>query len=74
MNAGSVGMPFDDPGAYWLLGPGVELRRTNYDVMTAAERVRKMRHPLAEDFASKSILAPPSKQSMIEAFGKAGLK
>jgi putative phosphoesterase len=33
VNAGSVGMPYDDePGAYWLaLGPGVEHRRTAYD-------------------------------------------
>jgi predicted phosphodiesterase len=34
VNAGSVGMPYEDePGAYWaLLGPGVQLRRTVYDV------------------------------------------
>jgi predicted phosphodiesterase len=34
VNAGSVGMPYEDlPGAYWaLLGPDVELRRTEYDV------------------------------------------
>ncbi len=34
VNAGSVGMPYEDEsGAYWLLlGPGVELRRTPYDV------------------------------------------
>jgi predicted phosphodiesterase len=34
VNAGSVGMPYEDePGAYWaLLGPGVQLRRTEYDV------------------------------------------
>jgi putative phosphoesterase len=33
VNAGSVGMPYDDePGAYWLaLGPGIEHRRTPYD-------------------------------------------
>jgi predicted phosphodiesterase len=33
VNAGSVGMPYDDePGAYWLaLGPNVEHRRTAYD-------------------------------------------
>jgi putative phosphoesterase len=32
VNAGSVGMPYEDePGAYWAtLGPGVELRRTLY--------------------------------------------
>jgi putative phosphoesterase len=34
VNAGSVGMPYEDePGAYWaLLGPDVELRRSEYDV------------------------------------------
>jgi predicted phosphodiesterase len=33
VNAGSVGMPYEDlPGSYWaLLGPDVELRRTEYD-------------------------------------------
>jgi putative phosphoesterase len=33
VNAGSVGMAYDDePGAYWLaLGPGIEHRRTPYD-------------------------------------------
>ena len=33
VNAGSVGMSYEDePGAYWvLLGPEVELRRTEYD-------------------------------------------
>jgi predicted phosphodiesterase len=32
INAGSVGMPYEDAaGAYWaLLGPDVELRRTEY--------------------------------------------
>lgn len=32
VNAGSVGMPYEDqPGAYWaLLGPDIELRRTEY--------------------------------------------
>jgi predicted phosphodiesterase len=33
VNAGSVGMAYEDePGAYWaLLGPGVNLRRSEYD-------------------------------------------
>jgi len=33
VNSGSVGMPYEDePGAYWtLLGPDVELRRTDYE-------------------------------------------
>ena len=38
---GSVGMPFGEPGAYWLLlGPDVELRHTSYDLERAAERIR----------------------------------
>src|SRR5579859_5773699 len=42
VNAGSVGMPFGPAGADWLLlGPGVELRHTDYDREAAAERVRK---------------------------------
>jgi putative phosphoesterase len=38
VNAGSVGLPYEGrPGAFWaLLGPEVELRRTEYDVEPAA--------------------------------------
>lgn len=37
VNAGSVGLPYEGaPGAFWtLLGPGVEPRRTEYDVEAA---------------------------------------
>jgi putative phosphoesterase len=56
VNAGSVGMPFQRPGAYWLLiGPGVELRRTDYDLAAAAERVRATAYPLADDFATRIV-------------------
>ncbi len=44
VNAGSVGMPYEGrPGAYcWaLLGPGVELRRTAYDVDRAVVALRE---------------------------------
>jgi diadenosine tetraphosphatase ApaH/serine/threonine PP2A family protein phosphatase len=75
VNAGSVGMPFDTPGAYWLLlGSAIELRRTDYDLQEAARRVRQTRYPLAEEFASKSILTTPSRQSMIDALSKAELQ
>jgi predicted phosphodiesterase len=37
VNAGSVGMPFGEPGADWLLlGPGVQFRHTSYDLTGAA--------------------------------------
>ena len=60
VNAGSVGMPFGEAGADWLLlGPHVELRRTRYDLAAAATRVRHTQYPLAEEFAARNILQPP---------------
>jgi predicted phosphodiesterase len=75
INAGSVGMPFQDAGAYWaLLGPGIELRKTDYDLEAAAARVRATAYPQAEPFAATSILQPPSEQATLEQFKKAELK
>ena len=74
VNAGSVGMPFAEPGAYWLLlGPGVQLRRTPYDLAKAGERVRATAYPQAEDFAARNILEPPSESDMLNVFTRAGL-
>ncbi len=74
VNAGSVGMPFGEPGAYWLLlGPDIQFRRTHYDLTRAAERVRQTRYPHAEDFAARNILQPPSEQQTLEAFSRAEL-
>ncbi len=68
VNAGSVGAPFGAPGAYWaLLGPGVELRRTDYDLAGAAESIRATRHPHAAEQA-ENLLKPPSEESMLELF------
>ena len=75
VNAGSVGMPFGEPGAYWLLlGPDLTLRRTNYDLAAAAERIRRTKYPQAEEFASGYILQPPSEDTMLAAYGRAQLK
>jgi predicted phosphodiesterase len=75
VNGGSVGMPFGEPGAYWLLlGPDVQLRHTAYDFAKAAERIRASSYPQAEDFAAQNVLRPPSEKQMIEAFSKAELK
>ena len=64
VNAGSVGMPYEDaPGAYWaLLGPGVELRRTPYDLEAAAERIRASGFPAAEEYASEHVLRVVSRE------------
>jgi len=54
INAGSVGMPFGRTGADWLrLGPGIQLRHTNYDLGRAAERIRQTTYPQAADFAGR---------------------
>lgn len=75
VNAGSVGMPFGEPGAYWLLlGPEVRLQRTRYDLDAAAQRVRSTGYPSARDFAERSILSPPSEQEMLETLTRAELK
>jgi len=75
VNAGSVGMPFGDPGAYWLLlGPNVELRHTTYDLTKAAERIRATSYPQAQDFADGSILRPPSEETTLAAFTKVEVK
>ena len=75
VNAGSVGMPFQEPGAYWLLlGPDVQLRRTAYDLAKAAARIRGTEYPQAEDFAAHNVLQPPSEAAMLEAFTKVPLK
>ena len=63
VNAGSVGMPFGQPLADWLLlGPEVELRHTRYDLPKAAERIRATNYPQAEDFARNSVLQPPRRR------------
>jgi putative phosphoesterase len=69
VNAGSVGMPFGEPGADWLLlGPDMQFRHTAYDLAHAAERVRTTAYPQAEDFAARNILTPPTEQEMLEIF------
>lgn len=71
VNAGSVGMPFGDPGAYWLLlGPDVEFRRTRYDFAAATERVRATGYPQASEI---ELLRPPSWAEMLERFEAAAL-
>jgi len=75
INAGSIGASFQGPGAYWtLMGPTVQLRRTYYDVERAAARVRATRYPQKEEFASTSILQPPTEEATLKLFANAALK
>ena len=74
INAGSVGMPFGDPGADWLLlGRHIELRHTTYDLDAAAKRIRATGYPGAQEFASNNVLNPPSEEQMLAVFAAAEL-
>jgi len=75
VNAGSVGMPYGEPGAYWLLlGPTIQLRHTTYNLKQAAERIRATNYPQAEDFAATNVLRAPSESQVLALFAKAELK
>jgi putative phosphoesterase len=75
VNAGSVGMPFGEPGAYWLLlGPHVQLRHTPYNLTRAAERIRDTTYPQAREFAARDVLQPRSEKEMLEVFAKVELR
>lgn len=74
VNAGSVGMPFGEPGAYWLLlDNGLELRHTPYDGVAAARRIRATAYPQAGAFADGSVVAPPTEEQMLLVFAKGEL-
>jgi predicted phosphodiesterase len=61
VNVGAVGRPYEGrPGAFWaLLGPDVELLRTDYDVEAAVEAVLASGQPNAEEVA-QTLLQPPT--------------
>lgn len=68
VNAGSVGMPFGEAGAFWLeIGDEIRLHRTEYDLPAAAKRVLATDYPQRDEFAA-SIRRPPSRDAMIAAF------
>jgi putative phosphoesterase len=61
VNAGSVGMPYqgEPVGAFWLLlGPGVEFRRSEYDLGRAVDEFRAVGYPAADDIAESLLEAP----------------
>ena len=75
VNAGSVGMPFGNPGAYWaLIGDDVALRHTSYDVAAAADRIRATAYPNASEFAANHVERPPTEAAMLELFEQAALR
>lgn len=75
VNAGSVGMPFGRTGAGWLiLGPDIDLRHTDYDLQSAAERIRQTKYPDSDKFVESYVLNAPSEEQMLAAYSHAELK
>jgi predicted phosphodiesterase len=70
LNAGSVGMPYEGAAAaFWLLlGPDVELRRTEYDVPAAAAELRATGFPDADDVMLRDSLLEPADPTEVAAF------
>jgi putative phosphoesterase len=70
INAGSVGIPYEGkPGAYWaLLGPEVELRRTEYDIERAVEELRAGGFPDLHEMLGESLLDPIDPAELAELF------
>jgi predicted phosphodiesterase len=68
VNAGSVGMPFEGrAGAFWaLLGPDVELRRTEHDLRAAEAELREGGWSGVDDFLRNSLLDPADPLAIAE--------
>lgn len=64
---GSVGLPYESGGgARWaLLGPDVELRRTEYDVEAAISLMRATDDPSVEQIV-ELMVSPPTRDEVIE--------
>lgn len=69
INAGSVGMPFGNRGAYWLLlDTKAQLKKSTYDYVNAAAIIKESNYPWAFDFAENYVLNPPDEEKMLEIF------
>jgi predicted phosphodiesterase len=70
INAGSVGMPYEgNVAAFWaVLGPGVELRRTEFDVERSAAALLAGGWPEAEPFVAENLRAAPTRDETAALF------
>ena len=67
LNPGSVGLPYEGRtgGAYWaVLGPGIEHRRTAYDLDLAVTRQRDSGDPKTDEILAL-METPPTRDEMI---------
>ncbi|QES46016.1 YfcE family phosphodiesterase [Streptomyces venezuelae] len=71
VNPGSVGMPYGRAGAHWaLLGPGIDLRTTPYDIDAAVTRLtRECAYPGIAEWADHYLQARDSDAEALAVFG-----
>lgn len=70
VNPGSVGMPYGQDGAHWaLLGPGVELRTTRYDVAAACRTLAAGGYPGIEQWLDAYVRQTFSDAEALAVFG-----
>lgn len=74
VNPGSVGMPYGARGAHWaLLGDGVQLRRTPYDVEAACSLLAaRSGYPGIEEWADYFVRNPASDAEALRVFSGPG--
>jgi predicted phosphodiesterase len=70
VNAGSVGMPYeDDVAAFWaVIGEDVEFKRTRFDVDRAIAEIEATGWPTASEFIAENLRAAPSRKEATEQF------
>ena len=71
VNAGSVGMPYeDDVAVFWALVEDGEpsLRRTPLDVKAAADEIRASGWPAGDEFVTENLLTAQSRDAAIAYF------
>ncbi len=70
VNAGSVGMPYQGAAAaFWLLlGPDVDLRRTDYDVEAALDAMRATGAPGIDEQVHESLVDPMDAEAVARMF------
>ncbi|MBB4684683.1 metallophosphoesterase family protein [Amycolatopsis jiangsuensis] len=70
VNPGSVGMPYGTTGAHWaLLGPGVQLRRTEYDAEAACRELENTSgYPGISVWADEFVRNPASDVEVLRVF------
>lgn len=71
INPGSIGMPYGGPGAHWaLLGPGVQLRVTEFDLDRACAQIKaESSYPQAAQWADYFVRSVASDADALSVFG-----